>query len=373
MAGGDFVAAIAAGNPVIGKANTSHPRTTQLLAEEAFAALAETGLPPATVQLIYRTNHEDGARFVSDPRIGACAYTGRSRSGAGLTLKAAADKAGNPIYLELSSVNPVLMMPGALKERLTKCVDEYVDSVLLGAGQFCTNPSVVMLLAGDATEQFIEGVKAKFEANLLMPLLSTGVCKALDSSVKILQKAGAKVLTLGGSRAQGPGYRFANTLLRVDGDTFLAKAEELQTEAFGNAALMVVIKDAAQFKAILKHLEGNLTGCVYSRTRRVPDDDLYQAAGAAAAGARVGRLLNDQRCPRAWQLSPAMNHGGPYPSTGHSGFTAVGIPASLRRFGMLQSFDNVRANRLPALLGNKNPSKAWRLIDLKWSQGDVAG
>jgi NADP-dependent aldehyde dehydrogenase len=350
VAGGDFVAAIAAGCPVIGKANTSHPRTTQVLAELALEASNEAKLPAATVQLIYRTSHEDGARFVSDPRIGACAYTG-SR-GAGLTLKAAADKAGKPIYLELSSVNPVLMMPGALKERLAKCIEEYVDSVLLGTGQFCTNPSTVILLAGDSTEQFIAGVKEKFEARALTPLLSGAVCKSLDASVKTLTKAGAKVVT-GGNVGPGPGYRFANTLLRVDGDTFLAHAEELQTEAFGNACLMVVVKDPAQALAILKHLEGNLTGCVYSDTAG-SDDELYRML-VPALRARVGRLLND-KMPTGVALSPAMNHGGPYPCTGHPGFTAVGIPASLRRFGMLQSFDNVRQHRLPALLQNKNPN-----------------
>ena len=151
VAGGDFAAAIAAGNPVIAKANSSHPGTTRLLAEEAHAAATEAGLPPGTVQLIYRTSHEDGERLVSDPRTGATGYTG-SRS-AGLKLKAAADAAGKPIYLELSTVNPVLMLPGALAERGATLVDEFVASCLMGTGQFCTNPSLVLLVAGEATER----------------------------------------------------------------------------------------------------------------------------------------------------------------------------------------------------------------------------
>ena len=118
VAGGDFAAALAAGNPVIAKANSSHPGTTRLLAEEAHAAATAAGLPPGTVQLIYRTSHEDGERLVSDPRTGATGYTG-SRA-AGLKLKAAADAAGKPIYLELSAVNPVLILPGALAERGTR-------------------------------------------------------------------------------------------------------------------------------------------------------------------------------------------------------------------------------------------------------------
>ena len=152
-AGGDFAAAIAAGNPVIAKANTSHPGTTRLLAEEAAAAVKDAGLPPATVQLLYRTGHADGERLVADPRTGAVAYTG-SRS-AGLKLKAAADAAGKPIYLELSSVNPVVILPGALAERGDKIAEEFAGSCLLGTGQFCTNPGLVVLIAGEATERFI--------------------------------------------------------------------------------------------------------------------------------------------------------------------------------------------------------------------------
>ena len=143
VSGGDFAAAIAAGNPVIGKANSSHPETTYLFAKEALEAAKQTGLPEATVQLIYRTNHADGERMVSDPRIGATGYTG-SRN-AGLQLKTAADRAGKPIYLELSSVNPVVITDNALEERCDEIVTEFTTSVLMGTGQFCTNPGLVML------------------------------------------------------------------------------------------------------------------------------------------------------------------------------------------------------------------------------------
>ena len=121
--GGDFAAAIAAGNPVIAKANSSHPGTTRLFAEEAAAAAQSAEMPRATVQLVYRTSHADGERLVGDPRLGATGYTG-SRS-AGLKLKAAADMAGNPIYLELSAINPVFILPGALEERLEEIANEF--------------------------------------------------------------------------------------------------------------------------------------------------------------------------------------------------------------------------------------------------------
>ena len=367
VAGGDFAAAIASGNPVIAKANTSHPGTTRLLAEEAFAAVGEAGLPPATVQLIYRTSHADGERFVSDHRTGATGYTG-SR-GAGLKLKAAADAAGKPIYLELSSVNPVVMLPGALAERGAKLVDEFTGSCLMGTGQFCTSPSLVVLIASPEAEQFVAAVKAKLEAAPVAPLLSSAVAKSLASSVEILRGAGAEVLT-GGAPVKTPGSRYANTLLRVTGDGFLAAPEKLQTEAFGNAALVVVVRDLAQAAEVIGHLEGNLTGCVYSDTQG--RDDAAYATLEPLLRERVGRLLND-KMPTGVAVSSAMNHGGPYPSTGHPGFTAVGIPAALRRFGALHCYDNVRAARLPLALRNQNPNgKMWRLINGQWSQGDVA-
>jgi len=366
VAGGDFAAAIAAGNPVIAKGNTSHPGTTRLLAEEAFAALGESGLPPATVQLIYRTSHEDGARLVADPRTGATGYTG-SRP-AGLKLKAAADAAGKPIYLELSSVNPVVILPGALNERGVKLADEFCGSCLMATGQLCTNPSLVVLIAGETTEQFIAAVKAKFGSAPVTPLLSTAVARALAVSVRTLREAGAQLVT-GGNAVAAPGCRFENTLLRVSGEQFLAEPEKLQTEAFGNTSLFVVARDAAQAAAVLERLEGNLTGCFYSDTTG-GDDALYEKLSPLVRS-RVGRLLND-KMPTGVAVSPAMNHGGPFPATGHPGFTAVGIPASLRRFAALHCYDNVRPARLPAALQNKNPNgKMWRLIDGNWSQNNI--
>lgn len=368
VAGGDFVAALAAGNPVIAKANSSHPGTTRLLAEEAFVALGEAGLPPASVQLVYRTSHADGERLVSDPRTGATGYTGSRH--AGLELKAAADAAGKPIYLELSAVNPVLLLPGALAERGAALVDEFVASSLMGTGQFCTNPSLVLLVAGEAAESFVAGVKARFEAAAPTPLLSSSVARSLAASVSTLQAAGARVVT-GGGPAAAPGYRFCNTLLRASGEEFLATPGRLQTEVFGNAALIVVARDSDQLAAIVERLEGSLTGSFYTDTRG--SDDALHDRLEPLLRARVGRLLND-KMPTGVAVTPAMNHGGPYPATGHPGFTAVGIPASLRRFAMLQCYDQVRPGRLPHLLRDDPPhDRVWRLVDGEWRRGPLTG
>ena len=365
VAGGDFAAAIAAGNPVIGKGHPNHPGTSRLLAEEAFATVKETGLPPATVQMIYKITPEDGLRMAADQRLGAIGFTG-SRS-AGLKLKAAADAVGKPFYAELSSLNPVVILPGALTERGEKIVEEFTGSCLMASGQFCTNPGLTILFAGADAEKFIAGVKAKLEGATPGVLLSSGVARNLAVSVKALQDAGAELVTGGSPLA---GNRFANTLLCVSGEKFLASPEKLQTEAFGNASLAVVVRDGNEAVSVLNHLEGNLTGCIYSDTTG-KDDALYTQLSPLLRS-RVGRLLND-KMPTGVAVSPAMNHGGPFPATGHPGFTAVGIPAAMRRFAMLACYDNVRPARLPAALKNANPNgRMWRLIDETWSQSDVS-
>jgi alpha-ketoglutaric semialdehyde dehydrogenase len=260
------------------------------------------------------------------------------------------------------------MLPGALAERGAKLAEEFAGSCLMGGGQFCTNPGLVVLIEGEATEAFISAAKEKFDAGTPPPLLSSSLVRALTESVKQLQSAGAELIT-GGSALDGPGYRHANTLLRVSGGQFLASPAALQTEAFGSASLLVVCRNADEAARVLDHLEGNLTGSIYSDTRG-SDDTVYETL-APRLRDRVGRLLND-KMPTGVAVSPAMNHGGPFPATGHPGFTAVGIPASIRRFAMLQCYDNVRATRLPPALGDKNPNGAmWRLIDGVWTQGNV--
>jgi NADP-dependent aldehyde dehydrogenase len=365
-AGGDFAAAIAAGNPVIAKGHPLHPRTILLLARQAHGAVGDAGLPASTVQLLYHMEPDSGIRLVSDPRVGATAFTG-SRAG-GLAIKAAADAAGKPVYLELSSVNPVVVLPGAAAGRGPKIAEEFAGSCLLGGGQFCTNPGLVVLFAGAPTEEFIEHARKRFEAATPPPLLSSGVARSLAESVQALRAAGAHLVT-GGAPVPQPGFRYANTLLRVTGERFLAASEALQTEAFGSAALLVTVRDAREAAAVLGALHGNLTGSIYSDSSG-GDDALYGQL-APLLRERVGRLLND-KMPTGVAVSPAMNHGGPYPATGHPGFTAVGMPASLRRFAKLQCYDNVRAERLPAPLRDRNPNgRMWRLVDGQWTQRDV--
>ncbi len=344
VSGGDFASAIVAGNPVIAKAHPLHPYTTALLAEQAERALASSGLPPATVQMVFHVEPETGLRLVSDPRVGAISFTG-SRE-AGLRLKAAADAAGKPIYLEMSSLNPVVFLPQGLKENTSKWAGELVDSCTASSGQQCTRPNLVFLTKGEAVEPFLTEVGQKFKEREPHAMLSGAVRERFHQSIEGLRKAGAE-LVVGGENLPGPGYRHANTLLRINGDAFLSSPEHFLQEAFGNETMAVVVDNEQELLSVLEHLEGNLTASVYSSTSG-GDDALYGRV-APLLRRRSGRFLND-KMPTGVAVSAAMNHGGPYPATGHPGFTAVGMPTSITRFATLQCYDNVREERLPAVL-----------------------
>jgi NADP-dependent aldehyde dehydrogenase len=365
-AGGDFAAAIAAGNPVIAKANPGHPGTTKIFAEAAFEASQTTGLPQATVQLLYHFQPEDGLKLVSHPLLGATAFTG-SRA-AGLQLKEAADRAGKLIYLEMSSVNPIFILPGAVKEKLDEIAMELFQSCTLGSGQFCTNPGLVVLLKDESGEAFLQEVSRLFQSVPAGVLLNSQILNDIAIAIKYLQKHGAEIVT-GGKIIDTTGYCFANTLLLVSGEVFEKNPRALQTEAFGPVSLIVFARDETQIVEIAALLEGSLTGTIFSHSKE-EDNPLYERIEPVLRN-KVGRLLND-KMPTGVAVTPAMHHGGPYPVTGHPGFTAVGIPASLLRFAALQCYDNVRQDRLPVELQDKNPTgEMWRIIDGEWTQRDI--
>ncbi len=366
VSGGDFAAAIAAGNPVIGKAHPAHAGVDRRFAELARQAAEDAGLPPGAVQLLYHMGAEDGLKMVADPRNAAIGFTGGKP--AGLAIKRAAEDAGKLAYLEMSSVNPVVILPGALAERSAAIADALLDNLLMGTGQFCTCPGLVFLAAGEPTEAFLAAVAERLSNAPAGTLLTPGLVDNLTRAVGLWVGAGADLLT-GGKPIPGGRCAFENTAARVSGDRFLDDPQTFQTEAFGNASLYVVCRDVEQIAAAVRRLEGNLTGSIWSRgdgsedeAYRLIEPDLRQ---------HVGRMLND-RMTNGVTVTGAMNHGGPYPATGHGGFTAVGVPASLRRFAMLRCYDHVRHDRLPPLLQDPNPTgRTWRMIDEAWTQADV--
>ena len=365
-AGGDFAAAIAAGNPVIAKANPGHPGTTKIFAECAFDAVQSTGLPKATVQLLYHVLPEDGFKLVSHASIGAAAFTGSKN--AGLKLKEAADKAGKPIYLEMSSVNPVFILPGAIRERSSKIAEEFYESCRMGAGQFCTSPGLLVVQENEESKTFIKLIIRLFGSKMPQTLLSKSGLRNIENAVRVLKENGAKV-KVGGSVANEPGYAHEDTILEINGSSFITNSGVLQTEVFGTVALIVVAKDTEEMMRVAASMEGNLTGTFYTHSGSDDDSDYKQVASILRQ--KVGRLLND-KMPTGVAVVSSMNHGGPFPATGHPGFSAVGIPNSMIRFGALHCYDNIRAYRLPEVLRDKNPNgRMKRFIDGDWTSIDV--
>lgn len=363
--GSDFASAIAAGNPVIAKAHPSHPGTTKLFAELAQQAADTCGLPKGSVQLIYAMSNESGLKFVSDPRIAATGFTG-SRP-AGLALKSAADKAGKLIYLELSSVNPVFILEGALVERNEQIAEEFAMSCTMAAGQLCTKPGLIIVPQSEQGDQFVKTASDKFSSGMVGTLLSEKAAEHISHTVEIICNAGGRQLTKRDSTDEA---RFCrnNTLLTIDGDKFLNDSATFQSEMFGNASLIIRTQSTEQSQAIIDCFEGNLTGCFYTDTKGSDDQEYGQLEPLLRN--KVGRIIND-KMPTGVAVSSAMNHGGPFPSSGHPGFTAVGMPAAIKRFGALKCFDNVRQNRLPDVLSDKNPGNGIeRLVDGQWTASD---
>lgn len=361
VAGSDFASAIAAHCPVIAKAHPSHPTTSKLLATLAQDAAIACGLPAATVQLFYNVAPELGLRLAGDRRIGAIGFTG-SRNG-GMALKAAADTAGIPFYAEMSSVNPVVLFPGALRERGAALAQEFFSSCTMGSGQFCTNPGVVLVPEDTGGDAFIATATGLFAATAPMVLLSRNVQQHLDAAVQQLTAHGARIIA-GDASQHGPGTRYTPTLLEVQATTFLAQAQALQQEAFGPVSLLVRYRNLEEALAVTHAFDGNLTGSLHIASDGSDDHAAHRIA--AALRPRVGRLV-ENKWPTGVAVSAAMQHGGPYPSTSHAGFTSVGMPGAIRRFAQLQSYDNVRDDRLPIDLRNANPLNMQRLVDGVWS------
>jgi alpha-ketoglutaric semialdehyde dehydrogenase len=310
VGGGDFAAAVAAGNPVIAKSNPGHPGTTRLFAEAAYEALGETDLPRATVQLLYHFSAEDGLRLVSHPLIGATAFTGSRASG--MKLKTAADRAGKPIYLEMSSANPVFILPGALEERGPAIAAELAGSCLLGAGQFCTKPGLVVLIENGKSREFVGLLKKGFEGGEPGYVLGRRILEGLKEATAHLLKSGAELLT-GGREMPGPGLRFEPSFFLVSGGVFLGHPEAFQVESFGALSVLVLTRGLEEMGQVLGHLDGQLTGSIYSDGKG-SDEEAY----ALIDGRR--RFAGDE----PWRALP--RHG---PSGVH-GRRAPGLHAPVR-------------------------------------------
>ena len=360
VTGGDFAAAIAAGNPVIAKAHPGHPGVSRLAAIEAVAALAETGLPAGTVQLLHGMAPSDGERLVADHRVGATGFTGGHS--AGKRLHAAAATTGRVIWIEMGSLNPVVLMPGALAERGEEIVGELVASVTGSAGQFCTKPGVIFLVDDSAGDTFRRLLSERFGAVGAQVLLGLAGRQRLAEVVDHLQGAGARVV-VGGTPGQSP-CSYVGTLLEITAKDLLAKPDRLLVEAFGNATMLVRCASLEELARAIVPLQGSLGASLYSAKNGC--DDQLLAPLIQLLVARSGRLI-ENRMPTGLAVSPAMQHGGPWPSASPPFFSAVGMPWSLLRFARRICFDGWSQQRLPECLRDTpSDSQPWRSLNGSW-------
>lgn len=365
VTGGDFAAAIAGGNPVIAKAHPGCPAVSHRAAREAVAALAETGLPAATVQLLHGIPPEDGPRLVADPRVGATGFTGGQE--AGRRLFAAAAAAGRVIWVEMGSINPVVLLPGAVAERPAEVAGELTASVTGSAGQFCTKPGLVLFIDDEAGAAFVTVLRERVAAIGPQVLLGPPGRRRLVEAVARLEEAGAALLVGGpGTTEPGPCTHLP-TLLETWGAEVAAHPGRLLVEAFGNATLLVRCRSVEEMGVVIGCIEGALGASLYRATDG--RDDAAFATLTPLLVERAGRLI-ENRMPTGLVVTPPMQHGGPWPSAGPAFFSAVGFPWSILRFARRVCFDGFGQERLPELLRDAvPPQRPWRFVDGGWTKG----
>jgi NADP-dependent aldehyde dehydrogenase len=367
VTGGDFAAAIAAGNPVIAKAHPGCPSVSLLAAREAHEAVREVGLPPATVQLLHGVSPADGERLVADPRVGATGFTGGRE--AGQRLFAAATAAGRVIWVEMGSVNPVVFLPGALAERGAEIAGELTASVTGSAGQFCTKPGLAFFINDAAGETFGAAVAAAFAGIGPQVLLGPTGRDRLRAAIGRLRSAGARLRVgdeAGPAPAAGP-CTHTPTLLEVTAAEMIADPAGLVVEAFGNATVLVRCGSLAELCDAVDCVGGALGASVYL-AHSGADDAAFAEVGPRLV-ARAGRVI-ENRMPTGLAVVPAMQHGGPWPSAGPPFFSAVGFPWTMLRFARRVCYDGVSASRLPEVLRDPPPlGRPWRFIDGGWTRG----
>ncbi|WP_421551676.1 aldehyde dehydrogenase (NADP(+)) [Pseudomonas yamanorum] len=353
VAGGDTASALAAGCPVIVKAHSAHPGTSELVGRAVAKAVQQCGLPDGVFSLLYGSGREVGIALVRDPRIKAVGFTG-SRSG-GIALRQAAQARPEPIpvYAEMSSINPVYLFPAALNARGEALAQGFVASLTQGAGQFCTNPGLVIAVAGQALDHFIDNAANLLQRSAAQVMLTPGISKAYDDGVSALAKQ-AHVAGKG-LAAQGPNQGQAH-LFATHAQDFLAN-HSLQAEIFGAASLIVQCANADEVRQVSEHLEGQLTA-----TLHLDDDDLETARALLPTLERkAGRLLVNG-WPTGVEVCDAMVHGGPFPATSDSRTTSVGTAAILR-FLRPVCYQDFPDSLLPTALQHGNPMLLRRLLD----------
>ncbi|MBC3776770.1 aldehyde dehydrogenase (NADP(+)) [Pseudomonas sp. SWRI99] len=355
VAGGDTASALAAGCPVIVKAHSAHPGTSELVGRAVARAIKDCALPEGVFSLLFDSGYQVGIALVSDWRIKAAGFTGSRTGGLALMQAAQARLEPIPVYAEMSSINPVLLFPAALHNRAQALAEGFVASLTLGAGQFCTNPGLLIAQKGPALDAFLRAVTELIPHSAAQTMLTPGIFSAYAAGVTALQDNPRARTVAAGQRGSGPNRCQAHVFI-TDAVDFLAD-HHLHAETFGAASLVVQCSNNQEIRQVCEHLEGQLTA-----TLHVDDADLALARTLLPTLERkAGRLLVNG-WPTGVEVCDAMVHGGPYPATSDARTTSVGT-AAIQRFLRPVCYQDFPDKLLPTALQKTNPLHLRRLLD----------
>jgi alpha-ketoglutaric semialdehyde dehydrogenase len=354
VAGGDTASALAAGNTVIVKAHPAHPGTSELVGRAIRKSVRECGLPEGVFSLLFDAGTRVGTELVRHPLIKAGGFTGSHRAGRALMDLAAARPKPIPFFAEMGSTNPVFILPGALREKNDAIAAGLHSSFTLGGGQFCTKPGMVFVPDGAEAAALTRKLAELVTASPSFHLLTRGISSSYDSAVTNRKTASGAKLLAEGSRA-ATGFTANSALFETDAASFLKS--DFDDEIFGPTTLLVHHSNREQALAIARSLEGHLTATIHGT-----EQDLEEYSDLIAILERkVGRLLFNG-FPTGVEVTHAMVHGGPYPSTSDGRSTSVGSQA-IFRFARLVCYQGFPDRALPDELKNGNPLGIWRMLD----------
>jgi len=345
VAGGDTASALAAGCPVVVKAHPAHPGTSELVGRAIQQAVAAAGLPAGVFSVLFDAGHEVGSALVQHPAIRAVGFTGSRAGGLALMKLAAARAEPIPVYAEMSSVNPNLLLPGALTARGETLAREFAASATLGCGQFCTNPGLMLGIAGKDFDAFATHAAREFSAAQAGVMLTAGILRAYEHGVDRLAQH-PKVTTLARGLA-APG-RAQSALFKISARDLLSDAT-LGEEVFGPGSVLVECADEIELRAVLRGIEGQLTITLHMEA---DDADLVRTL-LPLIERKAGRVLANG-FPTGVEVCDAMVHGGPFPATSDARSTSVGT-AAIERFLRPVCYQNLADGLLPDALRDANP------------------
>lgn len=354
-AGGDTASALAAGCTVVIKGHPGHPKTSAMVFGAIQSAIASCSLPEFTVQHVEGTDFALGKALVQHPATKAVGFTGSYAGGTALVEYARERKQPIPVFAEMGSINPVVLLPEILATQPETLAKQLAGSFTLGMGQFCTKPGLILALESEGLDVFLKAIGHEVPALATMPMLHAGIHNAYTKNLQLaLEQPGLGVL--GKTEKEAEGIVPTATVALVDGDTFLTNPL-LHQEVFGPYALIVKCASKAQLANILQHLEGQLTlTFMATEAEAIAHADLVELGQELA-----GRVIFNG-VPTGVEVVASMQHGGPYPATTDSRFTSVGSDG-IKRWARPICFQNYPAQLLPAELQNENPGNIWRLVD----------